>query len=115
LLGHLDEAKKFVEHSLQSSLHQPGLAAYVHCLLGDIAMHPDHFDAESATPHYQKALTLAESRGMRPLVAQCHSSMGQLYRHLGKLDETRRHLAAATSIYRDIKIADSALAPAETE
>jgi len=115
LLNRIDDAQRFADRSIESSRHQPGLAAYAHCLLGDIAMHPDHFDAESAAPHYKNALTLAESHGMRPLVAQCHSSMGQLYRHLGELDEARRHLAAATSIYSDIKIADSALAPAKTE
>jgi hypothetical protein len=38
-------------------------------LLGDIATHPDRFDAERAEAYYRQVLVLAEPRGMRPLVA----------------------------------------------
>jgi tetratricopeptide (TPR) repeat protein len=104
LLGRLDEAQHFADRSVESSRHQPGLAAYAQCLLGDLAIHPDHFDAESAAAHYREAMALAGAHGMRPLVAECHSGMGRLYRHSGKLEEARQHFDAATSLYREMNM-----------
>ena len=56
-------------------------------LLGDIATHPDRFDAERGEAHYREALALAESRGMRPLVAHCHLGLGKLYARTGKREQ----------------------------
>jgi hypothetical protein len=56
---------------------KPGItatAAHAQLLLGDIATHPDQFDAESGEAHYRQALALAEPRGMRPLVAHSTSA-----------------------------------------
>jgi hypothetical protein len=47
-------------------------------LLGDIATHPDRFDAESGAAHYREALLLAQRQGTRPLVAHCHLGLGKL-------------------------------------
>ena len=71
-------------------------------LLGDIATHPDRFDAGSGEAHYRKALALAEPRGMRPLVAHCHLGLGKLYRRTGKREQAREHLATATTMYREM-------------
>jgi class 3 adenylate cyclase/tetratricopeptide (TPR) repeat protein len=113
VLGRLDDAKRFADRSIESSRYQPGLAAYARCLLGDLAIHPDHFDAESAATHYQEALALAELRGMRPLVAHCHSGMTQLYYRLGKPEDARQHFTAATGMYREMNMG-SWLAQLET-
>ena len=66
-------------------------------LLGDIATHPDRFDAEPGEAHYQKALALAEPRGMRPLVAHCHFGLGKLYQRTGKQKQTKEHLNTASN------------------
>jgi len=71
-------------------------------LLGDIATHPDRFDAESGEAHYHRALALAEPRGMRPLVAHCHLGLGKLYRRTSKREQAREHLTTATTLYRDM-------------
>ncbi len=71
-------------------------------LLGDIATHPERFDAESGEAHYRNALALAEPRGMRPLVAHCHLGLGKLYRRTGKRQEAQEHFANATSMYREM-------------
>jgi tetratricopeptide (TPR) repeat protein len=115
LLGRLDEAQHFADRSVESSRHQPGLAAYAQCLLGDLAIHPDHFDAESAAARYQEALALAGARGMRPLVAECHSGLGRLYRRSGKPEEARQHFDAATSLYREMNMCVPRFAQAEAK
>ena len=83
LLGRLDEAQRLSDRAVEYSPSQPGYAAHALHLLGDIATHPDRFDAESGEAHYRQALALAEPRGMRPLVAHCHLGLGKLYRCTG--------------------------------
>jgi tetratricopeptide (TPR) repeat protein len=102
LLGRLDEARRLGEHAVESSPVQPGFAAYAMHLLGDIATHPDRFDAERGEAHYRKALALAEPRGMRPLVAHCHLGFGKLYRRTGNRKQAQDHLTTATTMYREM-------------
>ena len=102
LLGLLDEARRLADRAVESSPRQPGFAAHALHLLGDIATHPDRFDAESGEAHYRKALALAEPRGMRPLVAHCHLGFGKLYGRTGKREQAREHLTTATTMYREM-------------
>ena len=100
LLGRLDEAQRLGDRALASSPRHPGFAAHARHLLGDIATHPDRFDAESGEAHYRKALALAEPRGMRPLVAHCHLGLGTLYAKIGPAEQARAELSAAIALYR---------------
>jgi tetratricopeptide (TPR) repeat protein len=102
LLGRLDEARRLGDRAVESSLRQPGFAAHAQYLLGDIATHPDRFDAENGEAHYRQALALAEPRGMRPLVAHCHLGLGRLYRRTGRRQEAEEHLATAATMYREM-------------
>jgi class 3 adenylate cyclase/tetratricopeptide (TPR) repeat protein len=102
LLGQLDEARRLGDQAVQSSPHQVGYAAHAHHLLGDIATHPDRFDAEIGEARYREALALAEPRGMGPLVAHCHLGLGKLSRRTGKREQARDHLTTATSMYREM-------------
>ena len=77
LLGRLDEARRLADRSLNSQ-RQPSFVAHARCILGDLAIHPDYFDVESADAHYRAALTIAKPRGMRPLAAHCHSGLAAL-------------------------------------
>ncbi len=99
LLGRLDEARRMSGRAVESSPNQPGFVAHALHLLGDIATHPDRFDAESGEAHYRQALALAEPRGMRPLIAHCHLGLGKLYRRTGKRQEAEAHLTTATTMY----------------
>jgi tetratricopeptide (TPR) repeat protein len=103
-LGLLDDAQRLAERSLESSQHQPGFAAHALHLLGDVATHPDRFDADSSAAHYGKALDLAQRHGMRPLVAHCHCGLGKLYRRVGKSELVRENLATATTMYREMEM-----------
>jgi predicted ATPase len=102
LLGRLDEARSLCDCVIESSPCHPGFAAYAPHLLGDIATHPDRFDAELGEVHYHEALALAEPRGMRPLVAHCHLGLGKLYRRTGKREQAQEHLTTATTMYREM-------------
>jgi tetratricopeptide (TPR) repeat protein len=114
LLGRLDEARRLADRAVESSSHHPGFAAHALHLLGDIATHPDRFDAERGEVRYRQALALAEPRGMRPLVAHCHLGLGKLYRRTGKREQAREHLTTATTMYREMDM-QFWLAQAEAE
>jgi class 3 adenylate cyclase/tetratricopeptide (TPR) repeat protein len=102
LLGRLDEAQRLAQRAVTFSPHHPGFRAHALHLLGDIATHPDRFEAESSEAHYHQALALAKPRGMRPLVAHCHLGLGTLYRRTGDVPKAREHLTAATALYREM-------------
>jgi class 3 adenylate cyclase/tetratricopeptide (TPR) repeat protein len=104
LLGRFDEARRLGGRSVESSQRQPGFKAHALHLLGDIATHPDRFDADSGTAHYKEAMTLAELHGMRPLVAHCHFGLGKLYGHIGKPEHARDNLTVATTLYREMNM-----------
>jgi tetratricopeptide (TPR) repeat protein len=102
LLGRPDEARRLGDRAVESSHRQPGFAAHALCLLGDIATHADRFDAETGSAHYQNALAIAQRHGMRPLIAHCHLGLGKLYRRSHCLEEARRNLTTATTLYREM-------------
>jgi tetratricopeptide (TPR) repeat protein len=104
LLGRLDEARGMGERALRYSRSHPGFTAHALHLLGDIATHPDPFDAERGDAYYREALGMAEPRGMRPLVAHCHLGLGKLYRRSGNLEPSREHLATAVTMYREMNM-----------
>jgi class 3 adenylate cyclase len=99
-LGRLDDARRLGDRALESSPHQPGFAAHARHLLGEVATHPDRFDAERGETHYREALALAEPRGMRPLVAHCQFGLGKLYQRRGTREQARKHFTTATTLYR---------------
>ena len=101
-LRRLAEARRFADLSIEYSPCQPGFAAHGLLLLGDIAIHPDRFDADTGEAHYRQALALAEPRGMRPLVAHCHRGLAKLYQRTGERRKATRTLETATTMYRDM-------------
>jgi len=102
-LGRLDEARSLGDRALKySSPSRPGQAAHTLHLLGDVATHPDRFDAPSGEAYYRQALALAVPRGMRPLIAHFHLGLGKLYRRTGKRDQAQEHLTTATAMYSEM-------------
>ena len=104
MLGRLDDARRLGDRAVEASPRQPGYAAHALHLLGDVATHPDRFDAERGEAHYRRALALAEPRRMRPLVAHCHLGLGTLYRRTGKREQAHEHLTTATTMYREMEM-----------
>ena len=113
LLGRLDEALHWGTRAVEACAHRPGSEAHAQHLLGDIASHPERFDPGTAEAHYRQALSLAEPRGMRPLIAHCHLGLGRLYQRAGKHEQAREHFTTAISSYREMGM--SCLTEAETE
>jgi tetratricopeptide (TPR) repeat protein len=104
LLGRLDDARRLADLSLKYSPSHPGYTAHALHLLGDIATHPDQFDAKCGETHYLEAFAIAERLGMRPLVAHCHLGLGKLYEHTGKREQAGEHLATATTLYHEMEM-----------
>jgi tetratricopeptide (TPR) repeat protein len=102
LMGRLDDARRLAHCSIDSAQRQPGFTAHALRLLGDLASHPEQFDAESGAAHYRQALALADMHGMRPLAAHCRLGLGKLYGHIGRPDHARENLTAATAMYREM-------------
>jgi hypothetical protein len=93
------------DRAVELSGRHPGFAARALHLLGDIATHPDRFDGKSATVYYRKALALAESREMRPFIAQCHLGLGKVNRFTCRRDQVLKHLTMAIMMYRKMGMA----------
>jgi tetratricopeptide (TPR) repeat protein len=102
LLGKIEESQHLARRAVELLSRWLGARAHALRLLGDIATHPDRFDADRGEAHYLDALALAEPRGMRPLVAHCHLGLGTLYRRTGQREQAREHLATATRMYREM-------------
>jgi tetratricopeptide (TPR) repeat protein len=102
LLGRFADAQRLGERAVEYSSQQLGFNAHALHLLGDVATHPDRFDAERGQACYGQALALAEPRGMRPLVAHCHLGLGKLYRRTDKREQAQEHLATARTMYREM-------------
>jgi tetratricopeptide (TPR) repeat protein len=119
LLSRVDEARRLGTCVVESFPSQLGHAAHALHLLGDIATHPDRFDAERGEALYRQALALAEPRGMRPLVAHCHLGLGTLYAKVGQQQQARAELCAAIELYHSMDMtfwlpqAEAALAQVE--
>jgi len=99
-----DEAKATARRALEEARQagEIGIAARASWLVGAAATALDPPAAAEAFEAYRDAAATAEQTGMRPLVAHCHLGRGRLYRRTGKRDQAQAHLAAATTMYREM-------------
>ncbi len=104
LSGRTTEAHQAAQRglSLARERHERGTEAYGLQLLGEIASQGDPPDVPEAEGYYRGALTLAEPRGMRPLVAHCHLGLGKLYGRTDKREQAHEHLTTATTMYGEM-------------
>ena len=102
LAGRLAEALPLAARTLAYfRTHQErGQEAYALRLLGDMATHREPPEVAEADTSYRQALALAEKRGMRPLQAHCHRSLGTLYAMVGQQEQARTALTTAIELYR---------------
>jgi tetratricopeptide (TPR) repeat protein len=104
LTGHAAEAAEIATHSLELARRhgQRGHEVYAHRLLGVVYARRDPPEVTPAEAHYRSGLALADSLGMRPLVAHCHLGLGKLYRLTGQREQAHEHLTTATTMYREM-------------
>jgi tetratricopeptide (TPR) repeat protein len=99
--GRIDEAAIHAREALALTRRLKARPAEAHalCLAGGVA---SAGCAEAAPGYYREGLALAGELGMRPLVAQCHLGLGELYRRTGKSEEAQEHLATAAAMFREM-------------
>jgi tetratricopeptide (TPR) repeat protein len=88
--------------ALVRETHQRGYEAMTLRVLGEIAMRGSRPDAAGAEAFYRQALGLAETLGMRPLIARCYLGLGTVYLHLDKRPAARQHLATARAMLAEM-------------
>jgi tetratricopeptide (TPR) repeat protein len=99
LRGAMEESRTHAATALKAAqgLHQRGDEATALWLLGVTAADPE--EGQGFLDH---ALAVGSELSMRPLVAHCHLGLGKLYRRTDKREQTREHLATATTMYREM-------------
>jgi tetratricopeptide (TPR) repeat protein len=123
LAGRPDEAREHAHRALDLARQhrERGYEARALCQLGAVYAHANAPNAEPAETHYQQALTLAHTCGMRPLQAHCHRGLGTLYSTTGRREQARTELSAAMALYRAMAMTfwlpqtEAALAQVNTE
>jgi class 3 adenylate cyclase/tetratricopeptide (TPR) repeat protein len=105
--GRLEEARTLAARALEHArtYQQRGNEAYALRLLGEVAAHRNPPAVEEADAKYRQAMALAETLGMRPLVAHCHLGLGTLYAKTGQREQAHVELAAAIELYRSMDMA----------
>ena len=84
LLGRLGDARKFASRAIEPSPSLVAFAPHAIELLGQIATQSDGLEADAGEAHYRKAMSVAEPRGLRPIVAHCNLGLGKTYRRAGR-------------------------------
>ncbi|MFQ5830609.1 MAG: tetratricopeptide repeat protein [Candidatus Methylomirabilia bacterium] len=87
---------------LAAAFGERGLEAGALHVLGAISTAGDPADVEVTSSSYERALTLADELGMRPLLARCHLGLGKLYRRTGDRSKAQEHLTTATALFREM-------------
>jgi tetratricopeptide (TPR) repeat protein len=100
----LDEARHHTRLALDAARQQKsrGLEAAALLTLGEVHAHTGSAEIPQAETAYRNALALAESCGMRPLVAHCHLGLGKLHRRTGEREQAHEHLTTAATMYREM-------------
>ena len=106
VLGRLDEARRLADRAVESSPCHPGFRAYALHLLGDIATHPDRFDAgnaEATTARRWRSPRAARD-GTARRALPLRVSAGLLYRRMEKRQQAAEHFNLATARYREMEM-----------
>ena len=104
--GRTDDAMATAERALALSRERSerGNEAEALHLLGEIASRRDPADPDEAETRYGEAAALSDELAMRPLLAHCHLGLGKLHRRNGRGEQARKHLAIATTMYREMEM-----------
>ena len=102
--GRMGEATQMAlrGRDLAQQRREGGRLAEALWLLGEIAVHQDPLEVESAEAHYRQGLAAAEELGMRPLQAHCHLGLGKLFHRTGDRAKAADHLTTAATMYREM-------------
>jgi tetratricopeptide (TPR) repeat protein len=98
--GRGPEALPLAQEALERAraAHECGVEAYVLRLLAALAASGATSEVTPAEDTYRQAITLAETLGMRPLLAQCSLELGTLYGRCGQWEPARTALTRAVAL-----------------
>ncbi|MGI5213845.1 NB-ARC domain-containing protein [Plantactinospora sp. CA-290183] len=101
--GHLDEASRVFDRSLQLAEALPDLS---HVVLGSVAglglVALAHRRLTEAAAHFGRELDLATAAGKLRAIGLAHWHLGQTYRHAGHPERAVDHLTRATQVLADL-------------
>jgi tetratricopeptide (TPR) repeat protein len=60
----------------------------------------ESLDVDRIELYYRQALKQANELKMRPLIAHCHLSLGELYAQINQSDKAQKELSTAIDLYR---------------
>lgn len=102
--GRLDEALALSERALALARErgERGVEAFALRISGDIAAHEEALDLGNAERRYRQSLELAESLGMRPLVARCRFGLGTVYLRKSDRRAARQQFAVSADLFREL-------------
>ncbi|MEM8853200.1 MAG: adenylate/guanylate cyclase domain-containing protein [Pseudomonadota bacterium] len=109
-VGDGQAAKQLAERAAPSSPRHGGFLAYAEHLLGDLYARPEERAWERAVDHLERAVAMSRERGMAPLEAHSHMSLGKLYRQRGEPNRAASERAKAAALFERLGIADTRLA-----
>ena len=98
----IEEAASHAEGALEFSRnHQErGREAWILRQIGKIHARRNPLDVAGIELCYRQALKQANELKMRPLIAHCHLSLGELYAQIDQSDRAQKELSTAIDLYR---------------
>ena len=100
--GRIEEAASHAELALEFSRnHQErGREAWILRQIGKIHARRNPTDGDRIELYYRQALEQANELKMRPLIAHCHLSLGELYVQIDQSVKAQKELSTAIDLYR---------------
>lgn len=105
LAGRGDEALNTVNRNLALARKrgEKGHEAYGLRILGDIVnASPEAKERETAKTHYQAAMELGRSLGLRPLMAMCELRLSHVQEQAGRKKDAKKHKDAAETMAKEL-------------
>jgi tetratricopeptide (TPR) repeat protein len=100
--GEYDHAWQQAEKAITLSRQykEKGQEVWTLHLLGEIATRRNPADVEGAGDLYREAMAAAETLGMRPAIAHCRLSLGELHARVKHWDAAQKELGEAAALFR---------------
>jgi tetratricopeptide (TPR) repeat protein len=104
LAGQIEEAIRVADRAIEvaeASTERGNEAEALH-VRGQVAAARESPDLEGARTFFERARSLAEERGMRPLLGRCHLGLGRLFQRSGDAAKAASHLQAAAGLFGEM-------------
>jgi len=100
--GRIEEAASDADLALEFSRNykERGREAWILRQIGKIHARRNPLDVDRIELYYRQALEQANELKMRPLIAHCHLSLGELYAQIDPSDKAQKELSTAIDLYR---------------